>query len=225
MGKAIAGVLPEAVGVAISPVPIIAVVLMLAAPKGKSKGLAFLIGWIVGLFVVGTIVLLVADPADASTDAGPSSWVGWLFLVLGVLAVLGGLTQFRNRPEPGEVAPLPAWMKAIDKFTAGRASAIGLALAAVNPKNLMLTLAAAAAIAGAGLEGSQSFVALGVFVLIGSLGLAIPISIYLLGGAKAAQTLDDMRKWLAVHNPAIMTVLFVIIGMKLVSNGLQVLMT
>lgn len=225
MGKAIAGVLPEAVGVAISPVPIIAVVLMLATPKGKANGLAFLVGWVLGLFLVGTIVLLVADPAGASTDAGPASWVGWLSLVLGILAVLGGIGQFRKRPEPGEVAPLPSWMKAIDKFTAGRASAIGLALAAVNPKNLMLTLAAAVAIAGAGLEGSQSFVALGVFVMIGSLGLAIPILIYFLGGAKAADTLEEMRQWLAVHNPAIMTVLFVIIGMKLASSGLQVLLT
>jgi len=225
MGKAIAGVLPEAVGVAISPIPIIAVVLMLATPRGKSNGIAFLIGWIVGLSAVGTIVLLVADPAGASSDAGPASWVGWLFLALGILAVLAGILQFRKRPKPGEVTALPSWMKAIDQFTAGRASAIGLALASVNPKNLMLTLAAAAAIASAGLAGGESFIALGVFVLIGSLGLAIPIVIYLLGGAKAAATLEDMRQWLAIHNPAIMTVLFVIIGMKLLSNGLQALLT
>lgn len=225
MGKAIAGVLPEAIGVAISPVPIIAVVLMLATPKGESNGLAFLIGWLVGLFAVGSIVLLVADPAGASTETGPAPWVGWLLLLLGAFAVLAGILQFRKRPKPGEEPAMPGWMKAIDKFTAGRAASIGLALAAVNPKNLMLTVAAAAAIAGAGLDGGESFLALSVFVLVGSLGLAIPIVIYFLGGAKAAASLEELRQWLAIHNPAIMTVLFVIIGMKLVGNGLETLLT
>ena len=62
MGSAIGEILPLAVGVAISPIPIIAVVLMLSTPKGKGNGLAFLLGWLIGLGLVGVIVLLVADP-------------------------------------------------------------------------------------------------------------------------------------------------------------------
>lgn len=118
---------------------------------------------------------------------------------------------------------MPKWMSAIDKFTAGRSAVFGFVLSALNPKNLTLTLAAAAAIATAGLDTSQSFVALAVFVVIGTLGLAIPIGIYLLGGDKAATTLDHLHHWLAVHNPAIMSVLFVVIGAKLIGNGLQAL--
>lgn len=224
MGQAISGVLPEAIGVAISPVPIIAVVLLLATPKGKGNALAFLVGWLVGLALVGTIVLLVADPAGASGDDGPAAWVGWLTLILGLLAVLAGVMQYRNRPKPGEEPPLPGWMKAIDKFTTGRSVAMGVALAAINPKNLTLTLAAAAAIASAGLSSSESFITLGVFVLIGTLGLAIPILIYFLGGSKATETLEDLRQWMAVHNTAIMAVIFVVIGMKLVGGGLQTLL-
>jgi hypothetical protein len=54
MGAAIGQILPEAIGVAISP--IIAVVLMLATPKGEGNGLAFLVGWLIGLGLVGVIV-------------------------------------------------------------------------------------------------------------------------------------------------------------------------
>ena len=93
MGQVISSILPEAVGVAISPVPIIAVVLLLATPRGKGNGLALLLGWLVGLAAVGTIVLLLADPAEAAGDDGPADWVGWFILILGVLAVLGGLGQ------------------------------------------------------------------------------------------------------------------------------------
>ena len=50
MGEAIGTILPMAVSVALSPVPIIAVVLML----GTRRGPAFLLGWLAGLLVVGT---------------------------------------------------------------------------------------------------------------------------------------------------------------------------
>ena len=216
-------ILPEAIGVAISPIPIIAVVLLLATPKGKGKSLAFLLGWLVGLALVGTIVLLVADPAGAAGDEGPAIWVGWLILALGVLAVVLGINQFRHRPKGDQEPPMPKWMAAVDQFTPGRSGAIGLALAAINPKNLTLTLAATASIASAGLGTSESFVVLGVFVIIATLGVAIPILIYFLAGDRAEEMLDDLQHWLAVHNPAIMTVLFVVIGAKLVGSGLQIL--
>ena len=224
MGAAIGAILPEAVGVAISPIPIIAVVLLLSSPKGKVKAFAFLIGWLVGLGLVGAIVLLVADPAGASTDDGPADWVGWLIFALGALAVLLGVKQWRGRPRGDEEPPMPKWMEVIDRFTAGRSLAIGFVMAAVNPKNLTLTLAAAAAIASAGLTGSDSYVVLAVFVVIGTLGIAIPIGIALLGGETASETLSELNHWLAVHNAAIMSVLFVVIGAKILGNGLQAIL-
>jgi hypothetical protein len=221
MGQVIGEILGLAVGVAISPIPIIAVVLLLSTPKGKANSLSFLLGWLMGLGLVGVIVLLVADPAGASEDGAPATWVGWLLLVLGALTIFLGIKQFSGRPRGGEEPPMPKWMGAIDKFKPGQSLGIGFVLAALNPKNLTLTLAAAATIAGAGLAGADPYIVLAVFVIIGTLGLAIPIGIYFLGGDKAAETLADLRHWLAVNNAAIMSVLFVVIGAKLVGSGLQ----
>ena len=44
MGEAIGQSLPLAIGVALSPVPIIAVVLMLTTPRARANGPAFLLG-------------------------------------------------------------------------------------------------------------------------------------------------------------------------------------
>ncbi len=60
MGQAIGGSLPLAVGIAISPIPIIAVVLMLTTPRARANGPAFLAGWVLGLGIVGAIVLALA---------------------------------------------------------------------------------------------------------------------------------------------------------------------
>ena len=84
MGEAIGQVLPLAIGVALSPLPIVAVVLMLVTPRGRANGLAFVAGWIVGLAVVGAIVLAVAGKAGPSDDGSPATWVSVLKLVLGV---------------------------------------------------------------------------------------------------------------------------------------------
>ncbi|MBM2823822.1 MAG: hypothetical protein HW413_2568, partial [Thermoleophilia bacterium] len=61
MGQAIGDILPLAIGVAISPVPIIAVVLMLGTPQARANGPAFAAGWVAGLTIVGAIVLLLAS--------------------------------------------------------------------------------------------------------------------------------------------------------------------
>ncbi|HEY6627453.1 MAG TPA: GAP family protein [Acidimicrobiia bacterium] len=217
-------VLGEAVGVAISPIPIIAVVLMLASARGKSNSLAFLVGWLVGLGLVGVVVLAVADPAGASTDSGPATWVGWLFLVLGAFAVLAGIRMFNKRPRGDDEPPMPKWMAAMDQFTTLKSLGTGFLLAALNPKNLTLTLAASAAIASAGLSSSDEYITLALFVLVGTLGLAIPIGIYFFGGDKAAGTLADLRHWLAINNAAIMSVLFVVIGAKIFGGGLGIVM-
>jgi hypothetical protein len=61
MGEAMGQVLSFGVGVALSPVPIIAGVLMLGTPRARVNGPAFVVGWVVGLAAVGTIVDEEAD--------------------------------------------------------------------------------------------------------------------------------------------------------------------
>jgi len=50
----IGDLLPLAVGVAISPIPIIAVILMLMSREASRTSVGFLIGWVAGIVVVTT---------------------------------------------------------------------------------------------------------------------------------------------------------------------------
>ena len=56
MGRAIGQIIPLAVGVALSPLPIIAVILMVTTPRGRVTGPSFLAGWVIALAVLGTVV-------------------------------------------------------------------------------------------------------------------------------------------------------------------------
>ena len=221
MGDAIGQVLSFGVGVALSPVPIIGVVLMLGTPRARSNGPAFILGWIAGLSVVGTVVLLAASGSDASEAGEPADWVNWLKLGLGLLLLLVALNQWRARPTEGKDAELPKWMKAIDTFKPGKAAGLAVLLSGVNPKNLLLAVGAAAAIAQTGASAGDQAIALAVFVLIGTLGPGLPVAIYFAMGEGSKRTLDQLKAWMGGHNAAIMAVLCLVIGAKLMGDAIS----
>src|SRR5215831_645105 len=101
MGAAIGQVLPTAVGVAISPLPIVAVVLMLVSARGRVNGPAFVVGWWIGLAVVGAIALSVAGSAGGSDQGKPATWLNWLDVFLGLALVFLAAKQWRGRPHEG----------------------------------------------------------------------------------------------------------------------------
>jgi hypothetical protein len=103
-------------------------ILLLATPRGRVNGIMFGTGWLAGLAVLGAVVLLIAGPSAASSGGEPAAWVGWLKLVLGVLALLlavgGGAASQRKAPSrrcpSGWLAYLQADLDdAVDAFTAG----------------------------------------------------------------------------------------------------------
>jgi threonine/homoserine/homoserine lactone efflux protein len=221
MGQAIGQVLSLAVGVALSPVPIIAVVLMVGTPRGRANGPAFILGWILGLAVVGTAVLLISSGANASKQGQPADWVNVLELVLGLLLLAVAAKQWRGRPHGGAGADAPKWMASIDHFTATRAGVFGVVLSAVNPKNLLLLVAAAAAIAQTGASTGKQAVALTVFILIATVGVGLPVVLYFVMGERSKRILDGLKDWMGRHNAAIMSVLCVIIAAKLIGDAIS----
>jgi hypothetical protein len=226
VGKAVGGSLPQAVGVALSPVPIIAVVLMLTTRRARGNGVAFVLGWLVGLAVVGAIVLAIFGPTGASSSGSPATWVSWVKIALGVSLLFVAVRQFRSRPKPDtsatEVA-LPTWMGRIDTLRPPAALGLAAVLVAANPKNLMLAISGAATIAATGISGAEQAVAYAIFAVVGTIGVAIPVGIYFAGGSKSEKTLGGLKDWMAAHNTVIMSVLCLIIGVKLIGDAIGAL--
>jgi len=223
MADVLGNILAFAVGIAISPVPIIAVILMLFSSRARVNGLTFLLGWIVGVSAVTVIVILLGEAGDLSTDSGTQNAVSIAKLVLGAFLILLGIREWRKRPAPGTEAEMPKWMSTIDQFTPVKALGTGFVLSALNPKNLVLAAGAGAVIAqAAGLSTSKEILVTVVFVAIASSTIAASVGLYLLGGERAKRVLEGWKVWLAQNNATVMAVLLVVIGTVLFGKGFDV---
>ncbi|HEX3588626.1 MAG TPA: GAP family protein [Pseudonocardiaceae bacterium] len=221
MGTAIGQSLPIAAGIALSPIPIIAVVLMLTSSRAAVNGPLFVVGWLVGMGIVGVIVLSVAGQAGASRSGAPTGWVAWLKLALGVLLLVVAVRQFRGRPKETDEPPMPKWMASVDRTTPIAAAGLGLLSSGANPKNLLLAVSGATAIAQTGIPGGEQVVAYVVFTVIGTLGVAIPVGVQVALGARSATLLARLKDWMGRYNAVIMSVLCLVFGVKVIGDAIS----
>lgn len=220
MGAAIGDILPLALGVAISPVPIIAVILMLLSKNAGGTSIGYMIGWLIG--IVGAFSLFTWIASVSSITAGSdSSWVGALIkLLLGLLSIGLAVKQWRSRPKPGETPPTPKLLSAIEKMKPGAALATGVALSVANPKNLIMIVSAGIAVGGYGLSVGNDVVVGLVFTLIAASTVVGPVLVYFLMKDKATVWLNELKAWLTANNATVMAVLFLVIGTVLVGKGI-----
>src|SRR5687767_4020994 len=97
----IGALLPAAMGIALSPIPIIAVVIVLGTPNARKTGSLFALGWILGLTAVSVVAVLVFEGAE---DEGMaiSTAAALLQLAVGALFMFLAWKQWRKRPPRGE---------------------------------------------------------------------------------------------------------------------------
>ena len=222
MNVVIGEILPLALGIAVSPIPIIAAILMLLSPRAKGTSVGFLLGWVVGIVAAVTVFTLLAAVLPESDDDASNPTAGWIKIGLGVLLLLMAVKQWRGRPTGDHEPELPGWMKAIDTMTAPKGAGLGFLLSAVNPKNLLMAAGAGVIIGGsaASLETGEEAVAIAVFTVIAAASIAVPVIGYLVASAKMAGPLESMRHWLVRENAVVMAVLLLVIGVAMVGKGI-----
>ncbi|MEN8115107.1 MAG: GAP family protein, partial [Actinomycetota bacterium] len=213
MGDVVGASLSYAVGVAVSPVPIAAVIVMLFTPRARTNAPAFMVGWIAGIVVVGSIILLIPG---LETGGEPTTTTGVVKGVLGLLLLVAGWGAWKKRPGQGETAEPPNWMATIDEFAAGKSLGMGFVLSGLNPKNLLLVVAGSATIASAGLAIGQSAAAMFIFTLIAASTVIIPVVMFLVAGDRMGDALAVAKDWLIQNNSVVMAVLLLVIGVSLI---------
>jgi threonine/homoserine/homoserine lactone efflux protein len=216
MGAVIGEILPLAIGIAVSPVPIMAAILMLFSKRAGTTSAGFLIGWVLGIVVATAIFTALAG--TLKTGGEPSAAASWIKIGLGVLLLLVGIRQWRGREGKHDN---PKWMTAIDDFTFVKALGLGFLLSAVNPKNLIMAAGAGVVIGSAALDLGGDVVAVAVFTVVAASTVAVPVLGYLVAAERMRGPLDSLKAWLEHNNATVMATLILVIGAVLVGKGVS----
>lgn len=227
MTSLVGEVVPQALGMAISPVPIVATILILLSPRARSAAPAFLGGWIAGVLVAVTVFTVLGAMRPPPDPDQRRLLLAVIDLSLGVMLAVLALHQWRSRPGPGEPAQLPGWLAAVTSLGPAKAAGLAALLSGANPKNLMLAVSAGVTIGTAGTVGTAGAAdaasVIAVFTAIASTSVAVPVIAFLVAGRRLEGALNRLRVWLEHNSPAIMGTLLGVLGVVLMGKGLAAL--
>ena len=215
-GSVLVELIPLALVVALSPLSIIPAVLVLHTPRPKPTGLAFLVGWVVGLFALTAVFVVVADLLGG-LDKAPA-WAAWLRISVGAALIVFGIFRWLTRHRS---AHTPGWMRSLSNVTPGRAVVTAAALAAVNPKGLFICAAAGLAIGTAGLGATGAWLAGIYFVAVAASSVAVPVLAYAAAADRLEAPLARLKDWLERHNAALVAAILILIGVMVLYKGIH----
>lgn len=221
MSDAIGSILPLALAMAISPPPIIAIVLLLLSPAAKRSSLTFLVGWVAGILVAIVAFTALASVIPERDPEASRPFVGVLQLVLGAAVLALAARYVITRPRAGEAPKPPQWMSAIDGMTPTRALGFGFALAALNPKNLLLAMNAGLELGTHYLDLAPLAAVIAIFTVLATSSVLIPVIAYLIASDRLEKPLRALEEWLITNSWLIMALLLLVIGTVVVGNGLE----
>ena len=220
MGPVIGDILPLALGIAISPLPIMATTIMLLSPKARGTSVGFLIGWVAGITLMTTVFVLLAALLPSVRPHAPAVLTGVVEILLGLLLVVLAVRTWHSRPRAGESPPVPRWITAIDSLTLWRGLAVGFVYSAFRPKNLLISLAAGVVIGSAGLAAAPATVVLAIFVVFAASTIAAPVVAFFSGAPKVASGLEGLREWLLRNVSTVTSTALLFLGVVIVGMGI-----
>ncbi len=216
MLDAIGHVLPLAVVVALSPGPIIAVVVVLLGPGGRRSGVALLAGRVLGVVLVVALFTLFAEAI--ALIGVPPLVEALLQLVIGAVLLAVGIGTLSSRTD---ASPPPRWMASLGGLTAPRAFGFALVLSIANPKELAMGAATGLVIGGLSPDPGPALTVGVVYTVIASLGVAVPVAVAVAMGPRAEAMLTRIRVWLERNNAVLMAILLLVFGAILLGQGLS----
>lgn len=210
------GVLPAAIGVALSPVGIIEVILVLFSKRARVNGPVFLLTIVTTVFAIPALGAFVLDVATKDSSDQPSTAKGWVLLAIGVLLLVVAARNWKNRADQS----MPKVLDTIVGMGPTAVFVLALGVAAFNPKNLIVLLSAGTEAGASGESAGAIALGLLLFTVVATLPFSLSVGYMLFGGEQAKVRLDALRAWLIRRNKLIMAVILGILAVVLIGQGL-----
>jgi threonine/homoserine/homoserine lactone efflux protein len=216
VGASLAEVTPLALIIALSPFTIIPGILVLLTSRPRPTRLAFLAGWVFGITAITAASTAASDVGSGDSPA----WAPYVRIAVGIGLIALGLYRWLNRRDS---AHTPRWMRSMGSLQPPRAFLAAIALTVVNPKVLLLCVAAGTAIGTNDLSLPETWAAATTFTAIAASTIALPVLGCLVAGPRLEEPLDKLKTWMEDNHGGLIGAILVIIGLALLYKGIHAL--
>jgi len=197
-----------------SPGSVATVIVLLSMSAGLRRAIAFIVGWLLALFLLGLLMVFVLHGQDfSSRHTTPSRAVSIAELVLGLLLLIGSW-RFYRRPRHEQPASPPKWLDRLDRTHWLLAVAVGAVMLSYT-----LSLVAAAEILKANVSTVEGTGAGLVFALTSIVTIAAPVAVVIAAPERSAQILASWKAWLLAHSHSIALILLMVLGVVLIARA------
>jgi len=203
--------------ITLSPLTLVAFILLLAAKGGIWKGLAFILGWMACLVAVIAAVLLTTGGNPPRQHTAPSTAVLVVKALLGVLLIWIGIRRRRRRGLPRKP---PTWMGWLDRMSPWAAVGFG---AFMQPWSLVAI--GAATVVQAKLSTVGDWLALVMFCLLATSSFLV-MELYAALAPEAAQArLGRVQTWIDTHTDQAIIIGSLALGGLLLADSIYLIVT
>jgi Sap, sulfolipid-1-addressing protein len=206
--------------IALDPLPLTAFLVVLPSRRGVRKGAAFVFGWLASLAIVVMVTVLATGDSPPKPDTAPSLAGLAVKIAIGVILVSIAIRQRRRRGRPRKPKKRPKWQAHVDDMSPW--FALGLA-PVLQPWGLIG--AGAATVMEAKLSSAQSYLALFLFCVLAS---ASYLAMEIYAGIRPAQSkalLARFRVWIDAHTDQVIIWGSLILGLWLIANSINLILT
>lgn len=218
MKDVLIGLVPSAIGFAISPISIIELILVVFSRRARINGIVFILTLAVPLFA---LPLLGATAVKAATSGTPTQGMDpWIQLVFGAVLVLMAIVNLRSYNS----TDAPKVFDTIQGMGPGAVFVLALGVTLFNPKNLALLISAGNTMREASLPIGTVVIACAMFTVLAMSPFLAVVGYQLLGGAKAADRLDALKTSLLTNNHKIMFWVCGVLGAVFLAQALPALL-
>lgn len=217
--QAIGQILPIALAVALSTLPILLTVLILLSPTRSKSALPYLIGWVLGILLVVVAFTFAAQFVPAArSPRRPDTVIAVIEIIVGIALILLAIISIR-RKRGGSEPTIPAWLS--PERGLGPWQSFGIAFVLnFRPKALLLAIAAGLTIRADAPTSTEAWITIAIYTIIGSSTVVVPIIATLAAPSRMEPRLTSMRTWLIEKDQAMRGIIIIIIGVVIIGMGI-----
>ncbi len=220
LGSLLIQVVTLALGAAASPLPVVAVLIILITKRARPGSLILAASWVVGNALLIGITIIFAGSIPEPRGGTDLWWEGAFTLLLGIGLVVMGIHSRRGRRFGPKPESPPTWVNSVDHLSPAGAGLVAFSNATTSPKNLALAIAAGRTISRSGLSASGMTSAAVLYVIVASLSVVVPVIMYFVGGDKSVTLLKRWRDSVTANAAAVMEITLLVLGIGLSVKGL-----